>query len=596
MKKALPLLVGAVLLAVYGWVFQPFFEPGQRIGHDFSSALPALLDGYYWYLNNGWSYPWFTPSFCGGQPVYADPQSFYFSPLQALAFAMDPLRASFANLMLFAAAGFAGMAAYARRQLLLGPWPACLAGGLWMFNAFIAHQYLVGHVLFAPFMLAPAVAHVLLACAQARDGTWRMAAGVATASLLVAACLHAGLGTLMLPFGLAVWALMALALAQGRIPAGRAYAAAGLAALGSALLCLPKLAAVTAFMQLFPRTMYPLPGFASWTDLLLGLGSMLSFGDEVIAPQVAARLRNATYTVESFELAFNLTPLPLLLLAAWLVAAAVRRLRGLPGHAQQRPAVAHAATLAGIVLLVLAVNIYAPDWNAFLKRLPVLSSTSAPWRWFSVLLPVLCAGAALALERVAQPRWAGPAAAGLLLLAVGLQASEPRGYYQRQVYDPAPVLAAYDGARHSRFQPAITGIGVQRGADGSILRNTGRLNDLIARGQSQLYCYNPVWGYRLEHFPAEGLQPGPVMRAQAGRLNLKNPACYVFPEANHCKPGDTFTDSPADRDRAALFTHYLPWPFEKPPLQHLAEAVSLLALAACLLALAGAWVASRRRV
>lgn len=593
MNKALLPAAGAVLLAVYAALFQPFLAPGQRIGHDFSLVLPALLDGYHWYQNNGWTYPWFTPAFCGGQPVYADPQGFYHSPLQFLAFAMDPLSASFANLLLFAGAGFAGMAVYARRQLGLGPWAAGLAGGLWMFNSFVAHHYLVGHVLFAPFMLAPAVAHAILVAARA-GGAWPATAGVAAAGLLTALCLHAGLGTLMLPFGVAVAALLALSLAVGGASAWRVYAAAALAALVALLLCLPKLMAVAAFMSQFPRTQYPLPGFASWPDLLASLVSMLSRGDEAIVAEVAPRFRNLSYSMVPYELAFNLTPLPLLLLAAWPVAAGVRRLRGQPAGRAGRAA-PHLATLGGLVLLVLAVNVHTPDWNAFLKGLPILSSTSAPWRWFAALLPLLCAAGALALQRAAGPRRAEPAAAIVLLLAVGLQVAQPRGVYQRQVYDPAPVLQAYEGARLSRFQPAITAIGVLQDAQGQVLRQTGRANDLIARGVSQLYCYNPVWGYQLENFPAQGLRPGPVMKAQDGRLNLKNPACYVFPAENACRPGDRFADTPADRDRAALFTHYLSWRFEKPASQEAAHVLSWLVLAASLAALVGAPVAAWRR-
>jgi hypothetical protein len=61
-----------------------------------------------------------------------------------------------------------------------------------------------------------------------------------------------------------------------------------------------------------------------------------------------------------------------------------------------------------------------------------------------------------------------------------------------------------------------------------------------------------------------------------GRLNLLNPACFAFPEANHCHPGDRF--SATERENAERFVRYRPFPFERPTSQRLADLVNLSAL------------------
>jgi hypothetical protein len=78
-------LTFAVMLGSVATVFGPFFPlPGGTMGHDYALVMPNWLDGHIWSANNGLAAPWFTPSFCAGQPFYADPQSSFYSYLQRL--------------------------------------------------------------------------------------------------------------------------------------------------------------------------------------------------------------------------------------------------------------------------------------------------------------------------------------------------------------------------------------------------------------------------------------------------------------------------------------------------------------------------------
>ncbi len=119
----------------------------------------------------------------------------------------------------------------------------------------------------------------------------------------------------------------------------------------------------------------------------------------------------------------------------------------------------------------------------------------------------------------------------------------------------------------------------------------------LIHGASQLFCYEPMFGYRLEAFPVKTLHPGPVLEENNGVLNIKNPACYVWPQANDCEPGDHFTK---EQEKAAeAFVNYRPFPFQMPTAQIVANWVNALSLMAALIFLIAsclkAWLAFGRQ-
>ena len=84
-----------------------------------------------------------------------------------------------------------------------------------------------------------------------------------------------------------------------------------------------------------------------------------------------------------------------------------------------------------------------------------------------------------------------------------------------------------------------------------------------------MLCYEALFGYWLEFFPLGNLHPGPVMAMSGGRYNLKNPACYIWPDENNCNPGDHFKQG--DEAAVAAFVNYKPFPFEMPLVQSTAN-------------------------
>ncbi|MDO8980874.1 MAG: hypothetical protein Q7V17_16755 [Afipia sp.] len=178
---------------------------------------------------------------------------------------------------------------------------------------------------------------------------------------------------------------------------------------------------------------------------------------------------------------------------------------------------------------------------------------------------------------------AGGGLCAMVLQTIGTD----RSYYAEKKYPIAPVEAAYAQARATRTIPSIKAIG------GHGDRPSMTSNDAMIDGISQRYCYQPLLGYQLEKFPVAPLQAGPVIDPARQDINMKNPACYVFPAQNSCKPGDHFKI--AELDKAVAFLAYRPFAFEQPLRQKLATWLSLIAMIGVIATLFAASVVSLKR-
>jgi hypothetical protein len=135
--------------------------------------------------------------------------------------------------------------------------------------------------------------------------------------------------------------------------------------------------------------------------------------------------------------------------------------------------------------------------------------------------------------------------------------------------------------------PRVTAITLLTKPDGSADMSLARQDSLIWGG-SQLLCYDALFGYRLENLPRGVLHVGSVFditdaNSGGSRLNVKDPACYVFPKANQCRPGDEFLAS--QRDAAADFIAYKPFGWARPWWAVAADWTSLVSLGGVLAAL-----------
>jgi hypothetical protein len=562
-------------LGAYLWLYLPQLPAsGTPWGHDYALHLPNLLAGQFWFHTNGpFAVPWFSPGQCAGVPYLGDLNVAYYSLPQWATFAFGPVAAVRLTFVLFAALGAGGFYLLMRGPFAASPWAAATAAALFLFGGFFTHRMIVGHLTFHPFTLAPWLAWAFLA-GNAGRRLWPAAVG----GLIFAYMFHSGMVHGIAPVALAVAAIL---LVHGqshghRLAPWLLFAAAGLAAMA---LGAQRLSASLAFLQQFPRDEYDLPGFASLYDALhIVLRSLFWRPPVAEAPPL---LSNLGLPLERHEWEYGLGPAAAVLLVAG--AATLRR----PSRWLAVGAIA--AVLAVPILL----NWHQVQWHAFLKSLPLLGSSSSLVRWFALYVPLLALLAGLALDRaVPAGRWRVLLAVLAAAATVAWNATAQHSLDPANAYNAAAIEQGWRVLRAGAPVPAVTHLSVRVDRENRLLVPLDR-NDDLARGYSQLLCYQPMFGYGLERLRIGALRPGPALDDLGdGTLNLKNPACYQFPGANGCAPGDHFRLD--QRAAAARFLRYEPYVFRRPAWQQVADAITVASLLAVLAALAAAVVRAWR--
>ncbi len=583
-------LLGVALVAVHFLIFSQFF-PNQQglLGHDYSMFMPHLLDGYYWFHHNGlFSVPWFTPSFCGGVPKFPNPQSSFYSVPQFLTFLMNPVWALQGTLLIFSSLGYWGFYLLSRRIFAASRWTAVLASGLFLFNGFFVHRLMVGHMTYHAFMVLPMLTFLvarplsLPGKSPSHEGSnssiwlWRAGFDVVIAGLLVAYMIFAGMVNVIVPVMMAV--VMLLCLFGLAVPSRFNWKLVSvkfvLASVWGGVLSAAQLVAALSYLKHFPRDQYRLPGFENVWDLVVAVGQSIFF--QPAHELVAKAMVNIQWGLDRHEMEYGITFIPLAILVVSAIWHGV--------HFKQMPWWKRLnsiqwfclVSLVAMLAVPLVLNYYQPSWNSFLKQMPLIKSSSSLVRWFCIYIPVFIVFMVLAIENTSLlKRIAMPIGGIGILILVGINFWTDRGFYHAQNYDYQAINQVRDVIKEGKWSPAIDRVVVYTNDKGEIQVPLDR-NNVLVNGQSYLFCYESIFGYRLENLPLKNLRPGLTNQESNGVVNIKNPACYAFPEENQCTPGDHF--SVAEKSKAQAFTSFQPYEFEMPTRQKMANWLTLLSL------------------
>lgn len=574
-----------LLPIIFYLIFQNFFPSNGKMGADYSLFFPSMLDGVYWYKVNGLSeVPWFTPAFGGGLPKFPNPQSVYYSVEQVLCFITDPLTSIQITLFLFALLGFVGFYQLQKKIFLLSTSTSLLGATAFLFNGFFIHRMIMGHVTFHPFMLFPWLAYLLLRNAQKDSKTdkRRFISDIVFASLILIYMIYSGAFHIIPPMLLAVLvcALLCNLLVNAAFSFKTFFLKLFFTLLVSFCVGAAYFNATSSYINLFPRDLYPLPGVPNIFNLLelwfraLFLNSPNEFAKEILV--------NRIWDIGPHEMEFGVGLVPLILI---IIAIPFLLKKVFAGGVSQYFTIKRTALpllLLLLLILPLALNFYTPSWNAFMKSLPFIKSSSSNFRWFCCYIPLVILIACAALEKInlLRPYRFHIATAGILFI-ICFNIFKDRTYYRNLDYNPNIILDAYKDLKAGRLKPEISYIdeAVMKGPD------TVRGGDVIALNSSQLKPYEPIFGYRWENYPKKSLTAGKAMQVNPdGNLNLKNPAGYVFPKENGIEPGDHFKASEAEK--ADRFRRYQKFPFKFSESQKFANTVTQFSLTAFALLLA----------
>jgi hypothetical protein len=595
-ERLLPIFFGLAGLLAFHLIFHRFFPDSRGLlGDDYSLFLPKLLDGYSWYrVNSVLAVPWFTPGFCGGLPMFADPQGIYYSLPQFLTVFVNPLTSVYLTLFAFSAIGYVGFYLLARRTFELDASAAVFAATAFLFNGFVVHRFMAGAPVYHSFMMVPLIAYTLLRSAKGKpeNGGWQGALGSGIAAgIMVAYMFYSGMVNAMLPAFVSLAVILLIFFLDRPIPAAfwQTMAIAIVVTLG---LCASKLVASGYYVTHVDRNFYHLPGIPSLTGLSRVILESLFFKPPTHSANllIVHSLWNSGGHFQRHEFEYGVTFVPLLFLLIGVIRAFLSAYqRGLYTRPVRPARAAKLFLIIAGLLLPVALNYYSPAWNEFLKSLPVVGASSNLLRWISVYIPVVILVSAMVLHHLRLSRrmaWSVVFASASVI--VGLNATADTSFYNQQQYDPRLILGAYRDLHSGKRSPEIRFLVTQP--------PHGRIspNNAIAFGASQVQCYEPMFGYYLSFFPRGSLHVGLPTDTAGGYFNMKNPACYTYPKENGCRPGGQFRVT--QRKKLEAFLHYRPYAFAEPVAQELANRLTVSTLLLILaLGLAGLlrWVWSR---
>jgi hypothetical protein len=563
------------LLFLYHLLFYKYFPTEQgKLGHDYAYFFPGLLNGFYWFRNNGlFDIPWFTPAFCGGVPFFPNPQNIYYSVPQLLSIYSNPLYGVYLSFLGFAALGFFCTFQLLRKVFLVSNSAAFFGATVYLFNGFFTSRMLIGHITYQVFALLPLLAWLLLA--ETKTGNGRLLEelrNIIISGMLIAYMFYAGAANFIVPalIGLVcIWSLLGIV----HIADNRFWIRLSLSGLISLLLSAAKLYPGILFMSEFKRDYYSLPGFDGVWSAVVNIFKMLFLTS---AKNVSDEVVNFPFILEQHDFDYGVTHVPLVLILVFVIYFIMTKTVSGINFGLSGKKISFILFFILLLAIPVALNTYYPGWSIFLKNLPYIENSTSLMRWVAIFIPVIAILSSLAVNQISHKTLRLVLVLFCIFNIVLFNLFADRSYYEDQQYDPGNVLSAW-----SADIPDITYNDNYPGSEQMAIYL--QRNDLFVIGGSQLFCYEPVFGYGLEFFPRDGLHRGSIMDIDDGQFNLKNPACYIFPGQNFCRPGDHFRET--ESDKLKLFSSYKPFDFSRPLSQKLFSALSVLTLIAAIAAL-----------
>ncbi len=565
-----------ILLFSYFIIFQGFFPNSQgRLGHDYYYFFSRLIAGFYWFKTNGLTaLPYFTPALCAGNVFYTDPQNLYFSLPQFLTFAMNPLDAVRITFFTFAATGLIGTYLLMRKVFLCGVYASLLAAAFFLFNGFYAYRIIIGHLTYHGFMLIPLISFFLLWNKKATN--IRFISDIAyslLSALLFSYILYSGGVHIIIP---GILTIIAGALIYGIY--GEAdnlkplILRAFLFLLFTFSFSFSKISACLHTITNLPRSGYPIAVF-EFKDALIVLFKSLFF-KAVEWEEIEALISNTSIPLSRHEFEFGVTPLVLILIIIGAVNFffKYKKNNNLKENDNRK---LYAIILVFIFLIPLCLNTYIPGLYDLFKTIPIIKNSVTLVRWYSFyILPVILLGVIGADRLKISNKLKFCSAFIFISIIIIANGVSDKSYYHNQNFIPSRALRVYDYAAQNNYIPPIKHASDQIRTKHNTLKGD---DILIGFGVSNIECYEALFGYKHEFFPQKNkLYPASIYALKEGYFNMTNPACYTFPNANSCKPGDNFTVY--QHKELRNFASYKPFKFKLPIIQKIANKISFISL------------------
>lgn len=522
-----------------------------QVGPDFIVFFRYLTAGKWHFLHQGIAPFRYAVHLCGGMPMYGNPNDIFYSVTQLLSLFLDPWRAVEGSVVFYLLLGYFGWYRLGRDVMRLSPaWTHVLAV-VTLLQGFLLFHIVIGHLNFFPFPLIGLLLWLLLEEKSKKSMPLLLRASLF--ALLSAGILYAA-GYFVLLFTGILFLLLcpALFLLQKdvRIPSfSILLTRLSVCAAFSALLLLSRITAVWSLMQFFTRE----------TDMV-SVSLPLSYAIRALwgLPQTGELFSDVPWAFH--EQTMFLSPLTIvgLPLALFWIFVTYRK-----KHSWR------ALVLVPYFGLLLLLCNFLIAWDgpvaAFLGSLPILSSLHVTLRFLSIFALLVALLSVFVVARLVQ-----------------------RFHPQAEVFTAVFAIVWTLGAAYVAYKPMLPKLwlgvdAVQYKTSIRELEQAGVLTlpvtfvqngDTDFHGNTGLQCSGDAFFVWAGQPQSTVLVPGSVATVRDGYFNLMNPACYAYPKANRCSPGDRI--ALADSENFERFRNGQPTTWRVSPLQRVADGISFL--------------------
>ncbi len=578
----IPILIILNIVVIALFFFRYTSSTAPMVGGDFRYFIPRLLDNYLYQRINGiFSVHWYTPSFAGGEPVYANPQDIQYSLSQLLVWIFNPWQALRLSMVFFVAAGFIAFYVFFKNLLELSPFASILGAVFSTVNGFYIGHMVAGHVTFQVF---PIFGVVLIILFNSKIPHWL---GGILLSLLCSLFLYSGSFQVISYYVLTtVIILPTIYLLKPTLIKGKHMLATFLWGVGFSVLANgSKLWAIFSLMEFSPRTASDqyiatwLQGFERIVSQLVGSMTAIPLRAwiEGISYKDAAdgfanslmRISGSPYTFAGLDI--SLSPALLILLVGGLISLFASRTK-LKAFIEKKRLIA-AACLGLATFFVIEFTLARGQPYLFLHQLPIMSSLRANVRYTcAFIFPLAMLGAAI--FNTWTKNWRSHLRVlavfilfdGIALTSVWIYYRIPPEYQQR-IFDIRLVEQVYPEIRYQNETFLVDKVVPDA--------NTWEVFELHAT--NLIDPYEPLFKSFEEHFKAT-LHAGSVHDIEGGYFNIINPTGYVYPEANNTKPYDRISIS--DEANFLAFINRRPTSWKLPVIQQVLNWVAMVTIIA----------------
>jgi len=513
------------------------------VGHDYRFFIPTLIDNYLFVKVNGLAVHWYTPSFAGGLPVYANPQDIQFSLPQLLTYFVNPWQALRLSVAFYVVVGFLAIVYFLNRQMEFNL-PASILGAIFFSaSGFYLEHMAVGDVTFQTF---PMIGFIMILLFNRKLTPWL---GGLLLSLITTLLIYSGSFIIITLFILTILlSLPIIYIIKPELFNWRHILFTTLWGVAlSFLICGSKLYAVYSLMKFTPRLAsdnYTVDAFSGLKGLfyqLLGAMTIIPIHSWLerstvwlVAPQFSHLLSRFIGSIYGmWEMDISLSPSLLIILVGGLFYSIFRRVKTklLFNIINKKQLIAE-ISLVFLVWFVVEFSIAKGLMYPVLHNLPILKSLRANVRFpSSFIFPLAITGAAIFHQWTKNNKSQIRVAAFfiffniLALVSLDIYNQIPSIDLQKRLFDIRQVESFFAEMRKAgEFFPVKTVI--PKGNGWKVFQNNAtNLDD----------PFDPLFK-GLKHYFVGALHAGSVSDINNGYYNMINPTGYVYPSVNGTKP------------------------------------------------------------